>query len=293
MRVDAVRRFNRFYTRAHRRAARRAPRQPLSAARGAPALRARPARRVHRERAGRRARARRRLPQPPAAGARAAAAWCSAERSPRTTRAAAAHAHRQGPQGLRAARRALARRGGGACWRSSPRRDRERLVGAMRTVQSLLEQSKKTLGSAAARAPPGRHRLGGAGARRALRRTSTAGASASRRWSPRSPRNSSPTSIPSASAAGSPRWTASASARCSWCRRSKTRRQAAAAAGRPARARPWARPRLVQECIAFARAKGYRKLVLWTQSNLAAARAIYRRVRLRAEEKRAARAPSA
>jgi GNAT superfamily N-acetyltransferase len=34
--------------------------------------------------------------------------------------------------------------------------------------------------------------------------------------------------------------------------------------------------RLVQECIRFARDKGYRKLVLWTQSNLDAARAIYR-----------------
>ena len=33
--------------------------------------------------------------------------------------------------------------------------------------------------------------------------------------------------------------------------------------------------RLTDECIAFARAKGYRKLVLWTQSNLHAARAIY------------------
>jgi DNA-binding MarR family transcriptional regulator/N-acetylglutamate synthase-like GNAT family acetyltransferase len=33
--------------------------------------------------------------------------------------------------------------------------------------------------------------------------------------------------------------------------------------------------RLVEECIAFARANGYRKLVLWTQSNLAAAREIY------------------
>jgi ribosomal protein S18 acetylase RimI-like enzyme len=33
--------------------------------------------------------------------------------------------------------------------------------------------------------------------------------------------------------------------------------------------------RLVEECVAFARAKGYRKLVLWTQSNLAAAREIY------------------
>lgn len=35
--------------------------------------------------------------------------------------------------------------------------------------------------------------------------------------------------------------------------------------------------RLTDECIAFARAKGYRKLVLWTQSHLDAARAIYRK----------------
>jgi DNA-binding MarR family transcriptional regulator/N-acetylglutamate synthase-like GNAT family acetyltransferase len=34
--------------------------------------------------------------------------------------------------------------------------------------------------------------------------------------------------------------------------------------------------RLVRECIAFARAKGYGKLMLWTQSHLDAARAIYR-----------------
>jgi DNA-binding MarR family transcriptional regulator/N-acetylglutamate synthase-like GNAT family acetyltransferase len=33
--------------------------------------------------------------------------------------------------------------------------------------------------------------------------------------------------------------------------------------------------RLTDACIAFARAKGYRKLVLWTQNNLTAARAIY------------------
>ena len=35
--------------------------------------------------------------------------------------------------------------------------------------------------------------------------------------------------------------------------------------------------RLVEECIAFARQKGYRKLVLWTHANLDAARAIYRK----------------
>jgi GNAT superfamily N-acetyltransferase len=35
--------------------------------------------------------------------------------------------------------------------------------------------------------------------------------------------------------------------------------------------------RRVEVCIAFARAQGYRKLVLWTQSNLTAARAIYRK----------------
>ena len=34
--------------------------------------------------------------------------------------------------------------------------------------------------------------------------------------------------------------------------------------------------RLVDECIRFAREKRYRKLVLWTQSDLDAARAIYR-----------------
>lgn len=33
--------------------------------------------------------------------------------------------------------------------------------------------------------------------------------------------------------------------------------------------------RLTDECIAFARAAGYRKIMLWTQSNLTAARAIY------------------
>ena len=39
--------------------------------------------------------------------------------------------------------------------------------------------------------------------------------------------------------------------------------------------------RLVTACIRFARAAGYRKVVLWTQSELAAARAIYKKTGFR------------
>jgi len=39
--------------------------------------------------------------------------------------------------------------------------------------------------------------------------------------------------------------------------------------------------RLVQACVRFARRSGYRKLVLWTQSELAAARALYERAGFR------------
>ena len=39
--------------------------------------------------------------------------------------------------------------------------------------------------------------------------------------------------------------------------------------------------RLVNACVGFARAAGYRKLVLWTQSELTAARAIYEKLGFR------------
>jgi GNAT superfamily N-acetyltransferase len=39
--------------------------------------------------------------------------------------------------------------------------------------------------------------------------------------------------------------------------------------------------RLVEECVRFARAAGYRKIVLWTQSELDAARYLYTRAGFR------------
>jgi len=44
--------------------------------------------------------------------------------------------------------------------------------------------------------------------------------------------------------------------------------------------------RLTRACIEFARRKRYRKLVLWTQSHLSAARAIYARENFRMQSKR-------
>ena len=39
--------------------------------------------------------------------------------------------------------------------------------------------------------------------------------------------------------------------------------------------------RLVEECVAFARAKGYRRVTLWTHKELTAARAIYAKLGFR------------
>ena len=220
-RIDAVRRFNRFYT---RRVGALQPHylgSPYLAAAGARALRARPARRVHGERARRRSRPRPGLPQPPAAGPEAqrpgAGRGGEGGCAPR-----AAHADREGPQGLPAARRALARRGGRDARRSWRRPSRRgwsaRCRPSSRCWKREAGEQRSTLRA---------HRPGDMGwvvrrARPPLRARSTAGTSASRRWSPGSPPISSRTSIRSASAAGSPRWMASRSGCVFVVKKSKT-----------------------------------------------------------------------
>ena len=69
---------------------------------------------------------------------------------------------------------------------------------------------------------------------------------------------------------------ASAWARCSSCAARATVAQLRLLILTPAARGHGLGGRLTDECIAFARGKGYRKLMLWTQSHLLAARAIYR-----------------
>ena len=125
----------------HRRAAAPASRQPVPAAGGAPALRARPARALHRERAARRARAGRGLSQPAAGIAQAGAAWC-APSAQATTRAPGRSRSR--PRAARPSRCSTGARAPRCppCWRSMAAPHRDRLVDAMRTVQSLLTGPK-------------------------------------------------------------------------------------------------------------------------------------------------------
>ena len=82
---------------------------------------------------------------------------------------------------------------------------------------------------------------------------------------------------PSASAAGSPRWTARMSARSCWRRTTSS-----VARIRLLLVDPKARglglgARLTDECIRFARRAGYKKITLWTHSVLTAARHIYQK----------------
>ena len=127
--------------------------------------------------------------------------------------------HREGPQGVRAAEQRLARSGrrdAGETFAGGPAA-RGRRDGGGGNAARARPHSASPIDPASASA--GRHGLGHLGAWRDLRAGIRLGHHLRGAGRERSRPNSSRTSIRSASAAGSPRSTASASARCSSCAR--------------------------------------------------------------------------
>ena len=99
-------------------------------------------------------------------------------------------------------------------------------------------------------------------------RGSTAGTARSRRWWPRSSPSSSGNSIRSASAAGSPRSTASAVGSAFVVQQVATRSRKLRLVIVDPKARGLGLgARLVEECMRFARSAGYAKITLWTQQH--------------------------
>ena len=98
-----------------------------------------------------------------------------------------------------------------------PAAAQQRLLAAMQTIEQVLGGAGAGRRAVPAAGPPARrHGLGGGAARPRCTPTSTAGTWPSRRTSPASPSTSSSTSTRPGSAAGSPSATARSSGRCSW-----------------------------------------------------------------------------
>ena len=188
--------------------------------RSARALRAGASRDGDGERARRRSRPRSRLSQPHPAPLRRGRPARQKTRAPDDGRQSLICDHGERPQGVRAAQQGLARPGrrdagaaaarrAGSAWSARWRRSKRCSACARRRAEP----------DRAAAASARRHGLGHLGARRDLRAGIRLGHHVRGAGRARSPPTSSTTSIPGASAAGSPSSTASASARCSWCAR--------------------------------------------------------------------------
>ena len=150
-----------------------------------------------------------------------------------------------------------------------------RLIEAMTAIEQLLGAPQTPPPAASAQSPPRRHGVGGAEPRRTLCAANTASMRRSRRWSPRYRRKF----LASFDASRERCWIADIDGAqvgsVFLVRHSDDVAKLRLLLVDPAGRGQGLGGRLVGECISFARQCGYRKITLWTQSILVAARKIY------------------
>ena len=161
------------------------------------------------------------------------------------------------------------------------------LIRAMGTIESVLSGGSERPASYLLR----QHRPGDMGwvvhRHGCCTGRSTGTTSVSRRWWRESRRSLSKNSIPSGSAAGSPKKMGRTPELCFLVKKSATVAKLRLLLVEPSARGLGIGKRLVQECVRFGREAGYKKIMLWTQSELTAARRIYQNAgfKLIAEEK--------